>query len=470
MHLAGLPIDLHVGHPGRPGRAKARERAVDVAGVGEALAGQPVTLRWLNLRHGMRQPAGLGGGGAHQFRRARIGQVAQTEFDRIDASRAGQFVDVALVGEAVGQGRDAAQPTRAQDRRHVVDGDALVGVGVGRHRRAVAHFEGLRHRRHRAGQQQSQGRRAVAGVAGLEVIRGQGAGRVQPAAHLHQLRRALGLPGVFLGPAELHPHRRTHGAGQQQRVGGHVVGAVAAVAAGGFHADHVDGTGGQAGQQRQIGPQGVRVLGAGPDRGAGTLRVLRPLRQGAGRADRGVQLVGPQVGAVQALGQAGQCGVHIALVGHHARRGRVRADGLAQIAQRRNRGRRGERRPIDLQGVHRGVGLLLTLGHDADEIADHDQLDDAGQVGDGGLVHAQQAAADEVACIEAGVGRAHHAAVQHARQAHVVDEDQSAAELVGQIDAWGGLADHTVVGFCFGGRGRVQHQLDMATHDQVGVG
>ena len=158
----------------------------------------------------VRQPAGTGGGGAHQFGRAGIGQVTQPVGDRVDAGGGGQLVDIAFMRKRVGQGRDAAQPARPQDGRHVVDGDALVGVGIGRHGGAVAHLEGLGHGGLLAGQQQRQRGRAVAGVAGLEVIAGGRAVGVQAAAHPHQLRRALGLPGKFLFATELHPHRPAH--------------------------------------------------------------------------------------------------------------------------------------------------------------------------------------------------------------------------------------------------------------------
>ena len=64
MHLTGGGVDLHIGHPDRPGRTKTRELAVHVAGIGHALPHQPVPLRGLLLRLGVWQPTGLGGSGA----------------------------------------------------------------------------------------------------------------------------------------------------------------------------------------------------------------------------------------------------------------------------------------------------------------------------------------------------------------------------------------------------------------------
>ena len=43
-HVTGLAVDLHVGHPGRPGGAEAGEPAVHVACVGKALALEPISI------------------------------------------------------------------------------------------------------------------------------------------------------------------------------------------------------------------------------------------------------------------------------------------------------------------------------------------------------------------------------------------------------------------------------------------
>ena len=69
---------------------------------------------------------------------------------------------------------------------------------------------------------------------------------------------------MLLFARQLHADRSADRARQQHRIGGDVVGAVAAIAAGGFHPDHVDFDLGRCQQQREIGAQHVRVLRAGP--------------------------------------------------------------------------------------------------------------------------------------------------------------------------------------------------------------
>ena len=340
--------------------------------------------------------------------------------------------------ERIGQRRDAAQPRGPQDGRHVVGRHAQVGVVVGRHRGAVAHLVGGGRGRHRAGEQQRQRGRAVAGVAGLEVVgRGRAIG-LQPAVDLHQLGGALGLPGMFLLTRQLHPHRPAHRARQQRRVGGDVVGAVAAVAASGFQAHHVHLHIVQAGEPGQVGAQHMRVLGAGPHGEPAAL----PVGHRARRADGRVQLVGPQVAARHRLRGGGDGARHVTAFQQQAARGGVGAHGVFHVVQARQAG---PGLPVHLQRVHRGLGLVFTFGHDADEVADDHHVDDAGHMGDGLAVHRLQRVADEVAGIDAGIRRAHHTAMQHAGQAHVVHEGQLAGGLGGDVHPRYRLANHAVL-------------------------
>ena len=212
MHLAGLLVDLDIGHPGRPGSAKAGPFAVDVAGVGKALALHPVTIQLALLRAGAANPARLFGRGLHQLGSTRVVQQLQAELHRVHTSSGGQFVHIGFMRKRVGQGRHAAQPRCAHDGRHVVDGHAQVVVLVGRARGAVAHLVGLGHGLDGAGEQQGQRGRAVGGVGRFKVVRRHGAIGLEPAAHLHELRRALGLPQMLLLARELHAHRGAHGA------------------------------------------------------------------------------------------------------------------------------------------------------------------------------------------------------------------------------------------------------------------
>ena len=63
---------------------------------------------------------------------------------------------------------------------------------------------------------------------------------------------------------------------------------------------------------------------------------------------------------------------------------------------------------------------------------------------DRSLVDRDQAGADEGAGIDAGIGRAHHAAMQHAGHAHVVDVNQFAGRLRRQVGARHRLPDDGV--------------------------
>lgn len=316
--------------------------------------------------------------------------------------------------------------------------DAAAGIAIRRHRGAVAHFQHARLAGHAAGQQQRQQRRVVGRIAHLEVVGQQPALGVQRRAHVHQLARALGLPLVFLVAHQLHPHRRADGGRQQRGVGADVVGAVAAITAGGFHADDVDAVLAQLEQAVQVCAQHVRILGAGPDREA----AIAMIRHRARRPDRRVHLVGPDVGAAQVHRCAGTGGVDVAFLQQQAAARRVGADGAGQVVERR---RRRHRLPADLERAHGGFGLLLAVRHHADEIALHHDLDAPGQVRDRTGVDIEQAAADEVAGIAAGMRRAHHAAVAHAGHAHVVHEAQFAGGLGGNVDARDGAADQGVV-------------------------
>ena len=70
--------------------------------------------------------------------------------------------------------------------------------------------------------------------------------------------------------------------------------------------------------------------------------------------------------------------------------------------------------------------------------------DQPGNIAHRGFVDRDQAGADEVADIDAGIGRTNDAAMQHAGHAHVVDVHQFAGRLRRQIDARHRLADDGV--------------------------
>ena len=89
--------------------------------------------------------------------------------------------------------------------------------------------------------------------------------------------------------------------------------------------------------------------------------------------------------------------------------------------------------------------MFYALGNDADKVAYDQQLADAGDVGDRGFVDRLERVADEFAMIGAGVGRAHHTAVQHAGHAHVVNKHQLAGGLGRYVNARRTSAHHTVI-------------------------
>ena len=242
---------------------------------------------------------------------------------------------------------------------------------------------------------------------------------------------------MLLLARQLHADRTADRARQQQRVGRDVVGAVAAVAAGGLHPDHLDLGFAAMDQQCEVGAQMVRVLRAGPDPD----QLLLIIGDRAGRADRGVHLVRPDVGARHRLGGAGNRGIDIALVDQRSRRrwiGAQRGLDVLEVGQRRHR------LPAHLELRRRLDRIFLALGDDADEIADPDDGDQSGNVAHRGFIDRDQAGADEIADIDAGIGRTHDAAMQHAGHAHVVHIDQFAGRLCRQIDARHRLSDDGV--------------------------
>ena len=313
--IAGRLVDRDVGDPRRPRRAIAGKLAVDIERIGKAAPAHDVAFGFRFLPHRPRLPAGALGHRIDEIDRARVLQIAQAILDRIDAGFIGAFVDPGFMRKGVRQRRDAAQPGGAHDRRHVVRHHAQIVVVVGRDRGAVAHLEHGRRVRDGAGQQQRQRRRAVRWIARGKIIAGDAAVGVQSAIDVHQLRGALGLPRVLLLARQLHANGPADGARQQHRVGGNVIGAVAAVAAGGLHPDHLDLGFAAMDQPRQLGAQMVRVLRAGPDPGL----ILLIVGDRAGRADRGVHLVGPDVGPRHRLGGAGNRRIDVALVDQRSR-------------------------------------------------------------------------------------------------------------------------------------------------------
>ncbi len=242
---------------------------------------------------------------------------------------------------------------------------------------------------------------------------------------------------MLLLAGQLHPDGTADRARQQHGIGGNVVGAVAAVATGGFHPDHVDFAVRPRHQQREIRAQEVRILCAGPHPDV----IVPNIRNGAGWADRGVHLVGPEIGSRHRPGGGGDRGLDVSLVDQGARRRGIGAQRGLDIFQV---GKHGRRFPAHLQLHGRLDRFFLAFGDDADEIADPDNGDQPGNIADRCLVDRDQAGADKGAGVDAGIGRTHHPAMQHAGQAHVVNIDEFAGRLRRQIDARHRLPDDAV--------------------------
>ena len=183
----------------------------------------------------------------------------------------------------------------------------------------------------------------------------------------------------------------------------------------------------------------MRALAAGPD----LQPVALPIGQGARGPDGRVHLVGPDIVTVECLRSAGQGSIDITIVHQRAPGRGVVAQSLGQIVHGRQT-RPGF--PAHTQFAQRLLGVLFALSNNADKVTDHQQLADAGNVGNRGFVHRLQRVADEVAMIGAGVRRTHHTTVQHAGHAHVVHKHQLASGLGRYVHARRTGADHAVIG------------------------
>src|SRR5581483_6162582 len=113
--------------------------------------------------------------------------------------------------------------------------------------------------------------------------------------------------------------------------------------------------------------------------------------------------------------------------------------------------------------------ILLALGDHADEIADADDGDEAGDITHGGFVDCDQAGADERSGIDAGIGRANYTAVQHAGQADIVHEGQFARGFGGKIDARHRLADDGVVADGLDGDVILKLEANSLAADQLAI-
>ena len=262
--VTGRFVDGNVRNPRGPRGRLAGKRSMHIQGIGEATSANDIAFGLRLLPDRTRGPIGALGDGLDQIDSARVFQVPEPVFDRIDASLRCQFVDVGLMGECIGKCRHAAKPRRPYNRRHVVRDHAHSLVVVGWDRGAIAHLKDRRYRCDSACKQQCQCRCAVRRIARREVIGCDAAVSIQAAVDIHQLRRALGLPCMLLFARQLHAHGAAHGAGQQDSVGGHIIGAVAPIATGRLQSHDIDLRFRKRKEQREIASENVRILRAGP--------------------------------------------------------------------------------------------------------------------------------------------------------------------------------------------------------------
>ena len=106
--------------------------------------------------------------------------------------------------------------------------------------------------------------------------------------------------------------------------------------------------------------------------------------------------------------------------------------------------------------------LPRLLGHHADEILLDDDLHDARHSRDRAFIDAGQRGADG--------RRTDHAAVQHAREPHVVDELESSGHQIGKIGARNRLAEHGPLAGGFALGFRIEREVEFLAVDQLAIG
>ena len=188
-----------------------------------------------------------------------------------------------------------------------------------------------------------------------------------------------------------------------------------------------------------------------------------PPGHGARRADAGMHLVGPHIGALQGVGGVCQGLVHQALIRHLARCAGVAANRVFKVM---GAGHAGPRFPMHLQFAHGLFGVFFAFGHHADKIALHHHRVDAGDVGNGRCFHPVQGVANESTAVGARIGWSHDPAMQHAGHAHIVDIDQIRKHLGGDVHTRQALTHPLmVIRWCQLGVG-LQGQIDRLVFEQ----
>ena len=170
-----------------------------------------------------------------------------------------------------------------------------------------------------------------------------------------------------------------------------------------------------------------------------------------------MQLVRPDISALQMLRCIGQRLVHVTFIDQLAWRGWVAANRVFGV---RHIGHAWPWLPNDLEFAHGLLGVFLAFSHDAHKIALHHHRSNTGQMGNRLCVHALECLTNEVTAVSASVRRANHPTMQHARQTHVMHEHQFTKHLARYVDSRQALTRHGVCVHRFERCVQVQLQLN----------
>ncbi|EEF26440.1 conserved hypothetical protein [Ricinus communis] len=360
-----------------------------------------------------------------------------------------QFVHERLDREDVAERAECAQRTGADRRfKQQMTDHALSRQRIHRHRVAIAVSEWLgnaqeRRRRERILQMPGSEQIDAAGLAGTRRVRVaphvvlpvcDAALRRQrgPDAHRHRGTDRRPREFVVAHPLQLHGTARD-GTCEQRRIERHVVRAVVAIAARTRHMHHIDGIDRHAEHRRKIAAQRIRALRIRP-------RVIR--FDPADIRRHGRILASRRCDGVFAA-PAAQCGRQCVDIGKIG----VRVAPAGCVREHRAR----------------GDCLFFTFCGEREKIAVTDHRDHAW--------HRPRLLEIDVDQRGARARRTHHAAEQHAGQAHVLHKGGTARELCRQIDAWNGTTNQPIVGRLLDGRiarHRAIQQRPLAAH-QVAV-
>ena len=251
--------------------------------------------------------------------------------------------------------------------------------------------------------------------------------RVERSTHFHHHRRAVRLPRKFVFTHPLHSHRPArHGARQQYRVERHIVGAVVAIAARAFGMDHDDIFGRDIQHPGEIAAQRKYALAVRPHR---VFAVLE-LGDGAGRADRCMRDMRARVFRFKPA-RPGMPAAASPFFADYFIFGWALQQ-ITRIAVLRQCGLLAPLRTARDPAL-RANRLLLALRNDADKAAvAHDCSHARHRLHFGGIQ------GDEPG---SGPGWTRDAAVEHARQFHILHVTRHAGDFRRNIDARHGLAD-----------------------------